>query len=353
MSTSKFLLHSNQFSERGDSVDLISMALALRKYAEIDSIITFPKDDPRNNDTRVREAISLGLNVFQYKSRTQLEELIRKERITHNYVFSGGGPNEPSYTNNGDSHWRLLDTKHITRVVFRNYQPHGDYYLYVSEWLYKWSRRSPRRILARKPADTLVSWLPHIVDPQPGNGRGFRQSLSIPSDGKVIGRIGGFDQFDDPAAQLAILDILRDNPQVWFVAVNTQPFAKHERLLYLPVLERSAVWDFYDACDVLLNGRLMGESFGFSIAEPLSLGKPVVAPHWIRNPLMDKNHYVLLKSSGLIYFNSIDLRDKLASALDNLDFHPPHKQRVAEFSSEKVVAALLGILELITDDSVF
>lgn len=343
MSTSKFLLHSNQFSERGDSVDLISMALALRKYAEIDSIITFPKDDPRNNDIRVREAISLGLNVFQYKSRTQLEELISKERITHNYVFSGGGPSEPSYTNSGDSHWRLLDTKHITRVVFRNYQPHGDYYLYVSEWLYKWSRRSPRRILARKPKDTLVSWLPHIVDPQPGNGRGFRQSLSIPSDGKVIGRIGGFDQFDDPAAQLAILEILQDNPQVWFVAVNTQPFGRHERLLYLPVLERSAVWDFYDACDVLLNGRLMGESFGFSIAEPLSLGKPVVSPHWIRNPLMDKHQMVMPGASVLTYKTRSELADVLNNVLRGSQGHG--YDPLLAFSSERVVAQLTSLLD--------
>lgn len=343
MSTSKFLLHSNQFSERGDSVDLISMALALRKYAEIDSIITFPKDDPRNNDTRVREAISLGLNVFQYKSRTQLEELTRKEQITHNYVFSGGGPNEPSYTNNGDSHWRLLDTKHITRVVFRNYRPHGDYYLYVSEWLYKWSRRFPRRILARKPADTLVSWLPHIVDPQPGNGRGFRQSLGIPSDGKVIGRIGGFDQFDDPAAQLAILGILRENPKVWFVAVNTQPFGRHERLLYLPVLERSAVWDFYDACDVLLNGRLMGESFGFSIAEPLSLGKPVVAPHWIRNPLMDKHHMLMPGDSVLTYKHRGELAKVLHNVLQGSQGHGPDP--LLAFSSERVIAQLTSLLD--------
>jgi hypothetical protein len=343
MPTTKFLLHSNQFSERGDSVDLISMALALGKHAGIDSIISFPKSDPRNNEARVAEAIELGLNIFQYDSRTQLEAVVKKEQITHNYVFSGGGPNEPSYTDNGNSHWRLLDTKHITRVVFRNYRPHGDYYLYVSEWLYNWSRRSPRRFLVRKPSDTLVSWLPHIVDPQPGNGKTFRQSLNIPAEGKVIGRIGGFDHFDDPAAQVAILDILQTDPDVWFVAVNTQPFGRHERLLYLPVLERSAVWDFYDACDVLLNGRLMGESFGFSIAEPLSLGKPVVAPNWVRNPLMDKHHLVMPRNRVLNYKYRANLVDILNQLLWNSGVNNPEPH--VAFSSEMVIRRLVSILD--------
>jgi hypothetical protein len=340
----KFLLHSNQFSERGDSVDLISMSLALRKFAGIDSVIAFPKDDPRNNSSRINEAESLGLEIFQYESRTQLESLVRKAGITHNYVFSGGGPSEPAYTNNGQSHWRLLDTIHITRVVFRNYMPHGDYYLYVSEWLYRWSLRTPRRFLARKPTGTLVSWLPHIVDPQIGDGQTFRASLSIPAGDKLIGRIGGFDQFDDSAAQKAVLEILKKRKDVWFVAVNTENFGNHERLVYLAVLNRSEVWDFYDACDVLINGRLMGESFGFSIAEPLALGKPVVAPHWIRNPFMDRNHLVLLreKEDVSVYrskSNAYSLLESFVSINDKSGVGS-----TSTFSGQNVVGKFMSLL---------
>jgi YrbI family 3-deoxy-D-manno-octulosonate 8-phosphate phosphatase len=66
-----------------------------------------------------------------------------------------------------------------------------------------------------------------------------------------------------------------------------------------------------EACDLLLNGRLMGETFGFSIVEPLMLGKPVIAPAIIRNPKMDKNHIEILGSDKYLYDNSNDLAEKV------------------------------------------
>ena len=55
----------------------------------------------------------------------------------------------------------------------------------------------------------------------------------------------------------------------------------------------------------------MGETFGFSIVEPLMLGKPVIAPGIVRNPKMDKNHIDILGSTRYLYNNSNDLVEKV------------------------------------------
>jgi hypothetical protein len=91
----------------------------------------------------------------------------------------------------------------------------------------------------------------------------------------------------------------------------------------------------------------MGESFGYSIVEPLSLGKPVIAPHWIRNPLMDRHHLRVLSGLNLVYFS--------ASHLSRI-FNRIHKNRIPEqklkalsqpFSEEVAMNNLEKILDSI------
>ena len=65
----------------------------------------------------------------------------------------------------------------------------------------------------------------------------------------------------------------------------------------------------------------MGESFGYSIAEPLHHGLPVLAPHWLRNPFMDRNQIKLLKGLGLLYWSS----SSIIKILDRLEKHPPEE----------------------------
>jgi glycosyltransferase involved in cell wall biosynthesis len=72
----------------------------------------------------------------------------------------------------------------------------------------------------------------------------------------------------------------------------------------------------YRDCDLAINGRNMGESFGFSIVEPLSVGKPVLAPDSIRHPRMDANHISLLRPVGLTFYSARDLVKKMRFLLN-------------------------------------
>ena len=91
------------------------------------------------------------------------------------------------------------------------------------------------------------------------------------------------------------------------------------------------------ACDVLVNGRKMGESFGFSVVEPLSVGKPVIAPDVIRNIRMDKHHIQLLKPFNLLYKNAAHfsrlLDEELASPTEPVAL----QASAATFSQSRVM----------------
>ncbi len=343
MSQFSMLLLADSFTERGDSVDLMSMSGALRDYLGIEATIAFGSGDSRTSTRRVTEARNLGFEVVEFSTKKDLEVLAKSKRATHTYVFSDGRPTSMLYNRSEAEQFRILDTIHITRVVFRNFYPHGDHYMYVSEWLSKWAtKKHGRKIEAM--ALPQVSWLPHIVEPIEGDGDFFRRTVGLPKHSNVIGRIGGSDQFSDPAARAGVFALLEKYKNLYVVCANTEPFGTHERLIYTPPLSRSAVWDFYAACTALINGRLMGESFGFSVAEPLSLGKPVIAPNWTRNPFMDRHHIDLLEGTDLLYNSKLDFMRKVEAAIENPIPQEDLRSRTAEFRASKVASRFAEIV---------
>jgi glycosyltransferase involved in cell wall biosynthesis len=328
----KFLLHSNSFSERGDSVTLLAIGGLIKEELGFDCVIAIPANAEHISDERVSEAISRGFDVFRYRDKSDLDNFAKDMEISHSYVFSGGKRADLSYFDKSDPEsFRISDTRHITHVVFRNFDPHGEVYAYVSDWLFNWAK--PRIFIWKLlhvlgflggSSATNVTSFPHFLEAWPKSTaeQALREELGIPEDSHVIGRIGGFREFDDPAARKGVRLILDAWEDSYAVFVNTPRFLDHPRAIFLEKLSRADVRRFYDACDVLLNGRRMGESFGYSIVEPLSLGKPVIAPNWVRNPLMDKNHIRLLRGQRLLYSSARNLlriysRCRQQSCLDN------------------------------------
>jgi hypothetical protein len=87
---------------------------------------------------------------------------------------------------------------------------------------------------------------------------------------------------------------------------------------------------FINTCDAMLHARDRGESFGLSIAEFLSLNKPVLA--W--NGGHDLNHLDMLKDSGLLYNDASHLN----YMLHNLsEFKQDWTKRVEQFKPVPVM----------------
>jgi hypothetical protein len=330
-SSTKFLLHSDSFSERGDSVTVMAISDLLKEELGVESVIAIPADSEKVSISRLHEAKVRGLEVFRYRNKTDLELFVKERGVTHTYVFSGGRKVDlPYYDTRDPDSFRIGDTVHITHVVFRNLDVHGDVYAFVSEWLFEWakprlwSKKITNRFLNRGSKDkTVVASFPHFINswPRGKSGEEFRIQQGIPLTARLIGRIGGRNEFSDPAARKAIAKVLEQNQNTYALFVNTERFLDHPRAIFVEQLNRPDVGSFYRACDVLINGRRMGESFGYSIAEPLHHGLPVLAPHWLRNPFMDRNQIKLLKGLGLLYLSS----SGIIKILNRLEKNPPEK----------------------------
>ena len=310
----KILLHSEAISERGDSTNAEAYSRGLKEFFNIESIIVYRANSKANNSNRISE-IALKHNIQPYHSQKELHAIGKDFGATHSYFMNSG-----IYS----AQW-VKNTKRISHAVFNYFEPHGNVYAYCSKYLLTTAlenknratnsfKNSFKQLISRSPYKidyTLKpTYVSHCVYTEKGSGPEFKLRYRIPNSVFLVGRIGGTTQFNDSAAQHAV-KIMLEKEDYFFCFVNTEKFIDHPRALFIDYLTKSEKWSFYEACDLLLNGRLMGETFGFSIVEPLMLGKPVIAPGIVRNPKMDKNHIDILRSTRYLYNDSNDLVEKV------------------------------------------
>ena len=210
----------------------------------------------------------------------------------------------------------------LVQAVFPSFQPHGTKYFYVSEWLAGFMRSQHKNNLRgtlSKITGTKNSknfdYLPHCVD-MPKPNFDMRNHLGIPNDAIVGIRYGGYKTFDIPWIKTWIMSELNKNLNFWFIAMNTEQFFDHERLLYLPTdVNKQNKANIIDAADFFLHARIQGETFGMSIVESLQVRTPVYA--WIGGK--DQNHLSLLSNDFLydVHTNLSELMVKRKSSFKN------------------------------------
>lgn len=344
--STKFILDSNQYSARGDTINARQIHLALRKYLSIDSILTYEANNQNNSYQALERLHNENIPMFAYSSLSDLHEYAEKKFISHSYLVNNG-----EYS----PKW-VKGTKNCIHAVFNNFHPYGDVYAYVSEWLYNqqlqkktidWPIDLFRDIQKSSKSpyfpnkEMKINWVPHIVNPsKPNHPNYFREAMGIPTNSKIIGRIGGLNEFDDPDAQEVVKKICKENPGIFFIFINTNKFYEHAQIRYLNgYISETEKSNFYVNCDLTLNGRLHGESFGFSICESLYFGIPVIAPNQSRNSSMDGHHIDLLSPLDLLYSNSYELEEKIFQIIEspNLINQDDLFQTVQQFAPEKVI----------------
>lgn len=330
----KFLILTNTLSERADSVNAFELVSIIREHMQDDCVLAF-SSRVTPNPQRLQILEEMNVPFIFYSSRVELEKFSLEHQTTHTIAFSGGGRRGLDYCAI-DGQFRVNNNFHITQAVFKSSDFHGELYLFVSEWLYK---ARPHKRKERRQKDTVVGYLQHAIPDSPSFSQLPSNLVDRIANRPFVARVGGRDQFSDKAAHRGILMFLKKNPEYVFVAVNTDEFTSHPRVIYYPYLERGEIWTLYREASAALNGRRMGESFGYSIFEPLAVGTPVVAPHPIRNPLMDKNHAVVLSGSGLLYFGPRSLSQKLDLAIKSKWRNKAQVMQKVEFSRRTSVAA--------------
>lgn len=287
----KVLFHENTLALRGTTQAVFDYAHYAQTLLGHECTIAYNASHPEN-DPDVIAKFNARFSVFPYSDFDALRDL----HADLGYVIKTKRNKQI-----------IPDIPTVVHEVFQRFEPHGDVYAYVSEWL------ADFRTGGRHP------FVPHIVTLPPGNSR--RAQYGIPSDAFVYGRYGGFETFDLPFVKEGVRELLQD-PTVWFVFVNTEKFIDHSRALFLdPITNPTDKSDFILSCDAMVHARNRGESFGLAIAEFLFHGRPVLA--WRGGK--DGNHRVMLRDApGALYSDRDDFVAKAKALRDATAFNWSH-----------------------------
>ena len=305
----KILFHANTLNYRGTTVAITDYAHYNQEILGNESVIayckTYSEEKDMGNEPAVIEALEKKFKVIGYDVGN-IEKKIDQEKIDLAY-FIAGGERSSLPTN----------SKTAVHAVFQNNDPHGDRYAYISEWL------------SVKMSNGVIPFVPHMVNLPPPI-KDYRQAFGL--EGKiVIGRIGGYFTFDIPFVKEFIKQLVQTNNKFVFLFVGTEPFIDHQNVKFINEIHSpQQKANLISTCDAMIHARQRGESFGLSIAEFLSLNKPVMA--WSGGH--DLNHLEMLKDSGLLYNDTNDLHNMFYS-LDNIK--KDWGRRVAEYNPTTVM----------------
>lgn len=314
MSKLKIMFYTDVLNYRGTAVAIADYAHFNQELLGNESVICYGSNRAYEKDLGTEPDVLAALqSKYQVLGYTgdNINQLVDDNKIDVAY-----------FIRSGDRGFLPDNCKTLVHSVFQLYEPHGDKYAYVSEWL---ALTMNLRHNARIPS------VPHIVNlPEPTEN--LRKTLGIPAGQTVIGRHGGYFSFDLPWAAETIAEILNERSNYTFLFLGTRPWINHPRVIFLPENHNLQYKvNFINTCDAMIHARSDGESFGLSIAEFLSQNKPVIAA----NGGNDHNHLTMLAGSGLLYNNRHELKQML---LNFKDIKQDWTARIAESRPEAAMA---------------
>tara|TARA_B110000977_G_C11045009_1_gene480213 strand:+ start:95 stop:1927 length:1833 start_codon:yes stop_codon:yes gene_type:complete len=283
---------------------------AQKKYGFPDIKVSFPKFNSR-------------FEMIEINDITDMKLVIEKYKLDFFYTLTHGGPD--IYQLNNNNIWGNCKT--IKHCVFDTTCNEGNYYLSISNHLNQKNK-------------TNIPVIPHIVD-LPNTDTNLRNELNIPDDAIVLGRYGGFHQFDLNIAHNAIkkfLDINKTN-NVYFLFMNTVDFYHHENIIYLDKnIDLLYKTKFINTCDAMIHARSDGETFGLAIAEFSIKNKPIITC-----PCGDLEHILLLGDKAIIYNNTEELIDIFSNIKELISQHSCWNC-YREYTPEKIMNIFDNIL---------
>jgi hypothetical protein len=273
----KIGLHAPVIDDRGNGTVMYDYALGLKNILGHEPIITSSRPKSIHVESRFSE---FKCKLYD-NMETDLPRIIDEEQLDVLYMTRAGG-----------IEFTPTNCKTAIHCVFSMAEPHGTVYAGVSEWLAKHFNKE--------------LWVPHIIN-LPKTTDTLHEELGIPMTAFVIGRLGGYNQFDIPDAQSAVCRALQDRDDLWAIFLNTKPFTDHPHAKFLPfnpiTLYKSK---FINTCDAMVHGRSDGETFGLAVAEFSSFNKPIFtydAPYW----WYMRAHIDMLGDKAIKYKNAEEL----------------------------------------------
>lgn len=300
----KIAFHSNQLGIRGTEVALYDYALGNIEILGNQSIII----SDVNSDLTALEKFKNKFQVFLYNNFSEVEDIIKQERVDAIYYIKAGF-NDGKLVNN---------TKNLVHAVFKYKEPHGDVYAYVSEWL------------SNEMSNGELPYVPHMVN-LPKHSLNYKDNFNV-EDKIVIGWYGG-DNFEIPFVRQAVIDITKKRKDILFLFMNQTSFCDLDNVIFIEgTTDLDEKVAFINTCDFMIHARERGETFGLTIAEFSTLGKPIIT--YRDSP--ERNHINVLGDRGIYYSNYNELYN-LLSNISKQDIEGKDWNCYKEFTPEKVM----------------
>lgn len=307
----KIAFHDNSLCLRGTTVAIYDWAYWTRHYLNVEPIIMFNLKT-NFNDADVIKKFEKEFPVFGYEDKSQIDNILSKNNCDAFLMEKGGEPDGVISS----------VSKNLVNAISGWWKPewvHGDVYAMGSKWL-------------SKITEYKIPYVPYIVN-LPEHDMDMREELGIPKDAFVFGRNGGWDTFDLLFVKQSIAESLEKRKDLWFVFQYTEPFYRHERIIYLnPTADLNEKVKFINTSDAMLHARNIGESFGLSCAEFSIRNKPVVTYY----NSIERNHIDTLGEKGIYYQNKEDI-DFILLNLDKEEMNSLKWNCYSDYSPEKVV----------------
>lgn len=307
----KILFHENELNYRGTSIAMYDYADFNEKYLGNESVIIYDKTCKTNHPLGI-EKFKNRFQVLEYTNFNEVDSLIRKNNIDLLYAIKNGDKDGVEST----------ECKTVVHSVFKHFEPHGDVYAYVSQWL------------ADEMTQSKYPFVPHMVNFTDETNEDLRKQLDIPKNAKVFGYYGGAKSFNITFAQKTIEEIAKKHKDYFFIFMGVTSFVKEKwwksnlnNIIFLkPSADILQKLKFINTCNALLHARERGETFGITVAEFALKNKPIIT--FAYSP--EKAHIMELKSEAYYYRNQNELQDIILdsdlklSALENYKKFLPH-----------------------------
>jgi hypothetical protein len=304
----KIAFYSNTLCLRGTEINLYNLANYNETLLNNQSIIISQLNTNLDALEKFKNRFKVILSDFE-----EIDSIITKEKIDWIYITKAGKIDK--YVTN------IVPS--FIHVVFRNNQPHGSKYIYISDWLAKNQGYDPESYS-----------LPYIVEKINSYGD-LRNYLNIPNDAIVFGCYGGEYEFDIEFVHDVIKNIVKNRKDIYFIFMNINKFYDdHNQIIHLP-----GTWDlvlkskFINTCNAMLHARYMGESYGCAIAEFSMANKPVIT----YNESGDRCHIEILNNKGIYYSNS-DQLNNILNNLNNYIKYDDYNTIYSKFSAENIIS---------------
>lgn len=305
--------HCNQLSLRGTEVAMYDYAHYNEKLLGNKSIVV--AKNPMIWKYSDQQAIDKFKNRFKvcfYDNVNEIENILDENKIDIFYAQKSGAKDG------------VISTKRKTVIhaVFQNYEPHGDIYVFISEWLSNLYGR-------------VHNFLPYMVD-LPDHNEDMREMLNIPKEAYVFGRHGGYETFDIPFVKSFIGNFVEERNDVYFLFMNTEKFIEHPRVIFLEATaDLFKKTEFINTCTAMIHARYKGETFGLACGEFSLRNKPIIT----FTKSLDKAHQIILKEKVFGYSTPLQL-SLIFRNIDNFFSKENLKKdwnQYREFSPEKVM----------------